>query len=99
MVAVDLVALEQEIAQLGETLKSLKAAASGDIDKAAIAAAVAALLAAKKQYAENNNGIGVDGLAFAETKAQKKKAAKSTSAEADPNESAAEASNGKQVRL
>jgi NAD(P)H-hydrate repair Nnr-like enzyme with NAD(P)H-hydrate dehydratase domain len=95
---VNLDELQQEIATLGDQIKALKAS-GGDGD--AISAAVAALLAAKKLYADNNNGIGFDGQPYEEplTKAQKKAKAK---AEADAAASAASASaagaNGKQVR-
>jgi len=69
--------LAQEIAALGEQIKALKA--SDPVDKAAVGAAVASLLAAKKNYAEHNNGIGVDGKPYEEPqskKAQKKQAGK-----------------------
>lgn len=68
--------LQQEIAALGETVKSLKTA--DPVDKDAIAAAVASLLEAKKTYAANNDGIGFDGQPYEEpmTKAQKKAKAK-----------------------
>lgn len=60
----DLEQLAAEIAALGEQIKSLKAATPGPVDQDAIGAAVASLLAAKKRYAELNNGIGVDGKPF-----------------------------------
>lgn len=74
---VDLAKLENEINALGEQIKSLKTS-GGDSNKEAIAAAVKDLLAAKKLYAESNNGIGVDGKPFEEplTKAQQKAKAK-----------------------
>ena len=55
----DLTALAAEIGALGEKIKSLKAATP--VDTEAVTAAVASLLATKKRYAENNNGVGVDG--------------------------------------
>jgi hypothetical protein len=75
--AVDLDKLKAEIDAIGEKIKSLKSA-TGEVDKDGIAAAVASLVAAKKTYADNNNGIGVDGKPFEEplTKAQKKAKAK-----------------------
>ena len=75
--AVDLDKLKAEIDAIGERIKSLKSA-TGEVDKDGIAAAVASLVAAKKTYADNNNGIGVDGKPFEEplTKAQKKAKAK-----------------------
>jgi hypothetical protein len=75
--AVDLDKLKAEIDAIGEKIKSLKAA-TGEVDKDGIAAAVASLVAAKKIFADNNNGIGVDGKPFEEplTKAQKKAKAK-----------------------
>jgi len=42
-------------------------------DVAAIKEVVASMLAAKKEYAENNNGIGVDGKPFDDGKKKKKK--------------------------
>lgn len=52
--------LAAEITALGERIKTLK---SGTVvvDPSAVPTAVAALLDAKKRYAERNNGIGVDG--------------------------------------
>lgn len=69
----DLTALATEIAALGESIKTLKAEGA---DKEKIGGAVAELLAKKKEYAEANNGIGVDGKPFGMSKADKKKAAK-----------------------
>ena len=68
---VNLQQLKEEIAAIGEKIKSLKSAS--EIDKDAVKAAVADLLAKKKLYADNNDGIGVDGNKYEElTKAQKK---------------------------
>lgn len=74
--AVDLEKLKQEVTQIGDRIKELKSAS--EVDKDAIGAAVKDLLAAKKKYADNNNGIGVDGKPYEEplSKAEKKKRAK-----------------------
>ena len=56
---VELDKLAVEISTLAEKIKSLKAEAS--VDKDAVGKAVAELLTLKQTYAENNNGIGVDG--------------------------------------
>lgn len=76
----DLDALKQKTAALGDKIRELKAAA--DPDKAAIGAAVAELNEAKKQYAEQNGGIGVDGKPYEPpmTKAEKKAKAKAEKA-------------------
>jgi hypothetical protein len=70
--AVDLHKLSEEISALGVKIRDLKA--EGSADKDIIDAVVKELLSAKKRYAENNNGIGVDGRPYEEplTKAQKK---------------------------
>ena len=68
--------LAADITSCGNAVKELKS--SGDADPAAIKSAVDALLAAKRAYAAQNGGIGVDGKPFVEgkqTKAQKKAAA------------------------
>lgn len=72
--AVDLEKLKAEITAIGDKIKGLKEAS--EVDKEAVGAAVQELLAAKKNYADNNNGIGVDGKPFGAkmTKADKKKA-------------------------
>ena len=84
---VDLEKLKAEVDSLAEQVKTLKAA--GEKDK--IGEAVQALLAAKKTYADNNNGIGVDGKPYEEplTKAQQKAKAKA--------EKVAKAAEGGQV--
>mmetsp|Transcript_26176 Transcript_26176/g.36674 ORF Transcript_26176/g.36674 Transcript_26176/m.36674 type:complete len:883 (+) Transcript_26176:45-2693(+) len=78
--AVDLEKLKAEVEALGEKVQSLKSAG----DKDAIPGAVKELLEAKKKYADNNNGIGVDGKPYEEplTKAQKKAKAKAEKAAA-----------------
>ena len=85
----DLPALKDEIAVLGEKVKSLKTSGG---EQEAINTAVKELLAAKKLYADNNDGIGVDGKPYQEqlTKAQKKAKAKAEKGE--------EAGPAKQVR-
>jgi hypothetical protein len=74
--AVDLDSLRTRITDLGETIKSLKS--SSEPDKDAIATAVADLLDAKRTFAANNGGIGVDGNPWEEpmSKKDKKKAEK-----------------------
>ncbi|KAL7490040.1 hypothetical protein ACHAW6_015768 [Cyclotella cf. meneghiniana] len=81
--AVDLEALRSRIDQLGETIKSLKS--SSEPDKDAIASAVADLLDAKRTFAANNGGIGVDGNKWEEpmSKKDKKKAEKASKAKSD----------------
>ena len=76
MSEVNLEQLKEEIDALGETIKALKSAS--EVDKDAVGVAVKDLLDAKKKYADNNNGIGVDGKPYEEpmTKAQKKAKAK-----------------------
>ena len=73
---VDLDALKKEIETIGNRIRDLKASNGTKED---IGAAVNALKEAKKQYAENNNYIGVDGKPYTDhlTKAQKKALAKS----------------------
>lgn len=72
--SVNLEELKKEVQVLAENVTELKA--SGDKD--AIGAAVAQLLAAKQTYADNNNGIGVDGKPYEPpmSKAEKKAKAK-----------------------
>lgn len=67
----DLEQLKAEIAEIGETIRTLKAA--NDSSKSSdIQAAVNRLLLAKQTYAEHNNGIGVDGKPFGQKKDKKK---------------------------
>ncbi|KAL7540068.1 hypothetical protein ACHAWF_006587 [Thalassiosira exigua] len=72
----DLPALASSIAAIGESIKLLKS--SAEPDKDAVAAAVKSLLDAKRTYAQNNGGIGVDGKKWEEpmSKSEKKKAEK-----------------------
>ena len=81
-VNIDLTELGTKISQLGEEVKSLKS--NSPDDKAAIGAAVTKLLDAKRLYAKNNNGLGVDGKPFEEpmSKAEKKAKAKAEKAAA-----------------
>lgn len=78
----DLTELASRITQLGETIKSLKS--SSEPDKDEIARAVTSLLDAKRTYAKNNGGIGVDGKKWEEpmSKSEKKKAEKAAKAAA-----------------
>ena len=62
MSSVDLEALKAEITTLGDKIRTLKTAS--EVDKNAIGATVAALNEAKEKYADNNNGIGVDGKPY-----------------------------------
>lgn len=93
---VDLDKLKDEINALGEKIKSLKSASP--VDQEAVGAVVKELLASKKLYAENNNGIGVDGKPFQEnlSKAEKKKQAKAAAAAGEDGEGGGPA---KMVRL
>jgi hypothetical protein len=79
---VNLDALKQEVEALADKVKELKAASP--LDKDAIGATVQNLLAAKQTYADNNNGIGVDGKPFEAplTKVAKKAKAKAEKADA-----------------
>ena len=79
---VNLDALKQEVEALADKVKELKAASP--VDKDAIGATVQNLLAAKQKYADNNNGIGVDGKPYEPpmSKAEKKAKAKAEKAEA-----------------
>lgn len=78
MSSVDLEALKAEITSLGDTIRTLKTASPVDND--AIGAAVGALNEAKKKYADNNNGLGVDGKPYEApmSKAEKKAKEKAT---------------------
>jgi len=85
--------LREKVTALAEKVATLKTAAP--VDKDAIAATVKDLLDAKRTFAQNNNGIGVDDKPFEEpmSKAEKKKKDK-----ADKAAAAAAASNtGKQI--
>jgi len=90
---IDLTELASRISSLGENIKLLKSS-SEQPDADAISAAVAALLDAKRLYAHNNGGVGVDGKPWEEplTKSQKKKLEKEKKAAAA--EAEAEAAPG-----
>ena len=92
--AVDLEALRSRIDQLGETIKSLKS--SSEPDKDAIASAVADLLDAKRTFAANNEGIGVDGNKWEEpmSKKDKKKAEKTSKSKSEGGENQVSEANG-----
>jgi hypothetical protein len=92
---VNLEELKEEINALGNTIKALKSSPS-DENKDAIQTAVASLLAAKKLYAENNDGIGVDGLPYADPSTSKGKNKSKGSSKAPTDESAT--SSVQQVR-
>ena len=85
MEAVDLDKLKTAIEAISEKIKALKAT-TGVVDKAAIDAAVNDLVTAKTKFANNNNGIGVDGKPLGETltKAQKKAKTKAEEGTAGP---------------
>jgi glutamyl-tRNA synthetase len=78
----DLTELASRITSLGDSINTLKS--SSEPDKDAISAAVAALVDAKRVYAQNNGGIGVDGKKWEEpmSKSEKKKAEKAAKAAA-----------------
>ncbi len=65
--------LKAKVDDLAQKVTDLKK--STPVDKDAIGVTVKALLDAKRTYAENNNGIGVDGKPWEEplSKAEKKK--------------------------
>jgi hypothetical protein len=79
---VNLEELRGQTTALADKINNLKKA--NPIDKDAIAATVKELLDAKRSFAENNNGIGVDGKPWEEpmSKAEKKKKAKAEKAAA-----------------
>ncbi len=81
---IELAELASRISSLGDTIKFLKSS-SEQPDADAIAAAVAALLDAKRLYAQSNGGIGFDGKPWEEplTKSQKKKLEKEKKAAAE----------------
>lgn len=74
---VNLEDLKAEVEALANKIKEMKQG-SGPVDKDAIGTAVKDMLAAKQKYADNNNGIGVDGKPYEPpmTKAEKKAKAK-----------------------
>lgn len=85
---INLSELATRISNLGESIKILKSSSSEQPDPDAITAAVTALLDAKRLYAQNNGGVGVDGKPWEEplTKSQKKKLEKEKKAMAAGDE-------------
>jgi hypothetical protein len=79
---VDLDQLRGQVTEIGDKIVALKKASP--VDKDAIGAAVKELLDAKRTFAQNNGGVGVDGKPWEEpmTKAQKKAKAKAEKAAA-----------------
>ncbi len=90
----DLEELRRKVDELAEKINSLKKAEP--VDKQAVGAAVKDLLDAKRNFANNNGGIGVDGKPWEEplSKAEKKKKAKAEKAASNPVKVSA---SGKQV--
>ena len=80
----DLEELRTKVSVLGERVKDLKASGSASAD--AISVAVAELLDAKKLFAENNNGVGVDGKPVSDGKKSKSKGASAVEAGANSSE-------------
>ena len=80
---VNLDELKGQVDALAEKITNLKKA--NPVDKDTIAVSVKALLDAKRTFAQNNNGIGVDGKPWEEpmSKAEKKAKAKAEKAAAD----------------
>lgn len=76
MSAVNLEELQANVESIAAKIVALKKA--DPVDKEAIGSAVKDLIDAKRTFAQNNNGIGVDGKPFEEpmSKADKKKADK-----------------------
>jgi len=72
MMATNLESLNEKVTKCGEIVLNLKEKSPNEKD--AIAAAVKELLASKKEYADNNDGIGVDGKPYQPpmTKAERK---------------------------
>ena len=68
---IDLPTLASQISTLASQIQSLKSSSEPDGD--AVAAAVAALLDAKRTYARGNGGIGVDGNKWEEPLSKKEK--------------------------
>ena len=78
----DLSKLKAEIDALAGRIEELKASGG---DKDAIGSAVASLLAAKQNYADQNNGIGVDGQPYRPPMSKKEKKAQEKAAAAAAN--------------
>jgi len=75
MSSVNLEELKKEVEALANKVKDLKAGSAADKD--AVGAAVQEMLAAKQKYADNNDGIGVDGKPYEPTMTKAEKKAKS----------------------
>ena len=76
----DLVTLQSDIESIGAQIRELKGSGSGDVG-----ALVTQLNALKKQYADQNGGMGVDGKPYQPpslSKAEKKKLEKEQKAAA-----------------
>lgn len=69
---VDLQALQVQISDIGNQIREVKASEGGG-DATKISELVAQLNTLKKEYADNNNGIGVDGKPWGGSKSEKKK--------------------------
>jgi hypothetical protein len=81
--AADLSALKEKVEALSNQIRDLKASGTDDA-KDKIPPLVKEMLAAKKAYADGNNGIGVDGKPYEEplSKSEKKKREKAAKAAA-----------------
>jgi chromosome segregation ATPase len=90
MATVDLEKLKEEITSLGDKIRELKASGAD------VGATVTELNAAKKNYADNNNGIGADGKPF---EAPMSKAEKKAKAKAEKDAAASTVGPAKQVCL
>ena len=64
--------LSEEITSLGDQIKTLKSSGG---EKEMIDGLVKQLLSKKQEYADNNNGIGVDGKPFGGAEKKKKEGA------------------------
>jgi hypothetical protein len=93
--------LKAKVDGLAQKITDLKKA--DVVDKNAIGAAVKDLLDAKRSYAQNNNGVGVDGKPWEEplSKSEKKKRdkVKKAAEQAASGDGNAADDNGKQVSL
>ena len=86
---VDLKQLSLDITQVGLEIKELKT--NGTNNKDLLTTKIQSLLQLKQTYAENNNGIGVDGKPFGGTTSKKEMAADSNKKHGeDPNSKGAQ---------
>ena len=100
MSSVNLEELRAKVQTIADKITELKKA--NPVDKDAIGASVKELLDAKRTFAENNNGIGIDGKPWEEpmSKADKKKKAKAEKAAAAAAAAAGEGNgDADQVRI